>query len=152
MGLFGGITKALFGGGGEAAAGAGVKTFKNLKTPEIEDMEIELETLVQQGVLTPEQAQAALVDSSAFEGISLDPNLKAAQMDALAGLQDVSENGMTAIDRAAMGNIIQDEQTASRGARDAIIQNANARGMGGSGLELAAQLQNQQGAAYLPSD
>src|SRR5690606_16028160 len=60
---------------------------------------------------------------------------------------EIGEGGLTAADRAALASIQSQEQAAARGAREAIIADAQARGMGGSGLELMAQLKNQQDAA-----
>lgn len=122
--------------------------FADLKLPEIADMELQLQQLVEQGVLSPEQAQAQLAGRSEMDGISTDPRMKQAQMDALLGLQDISENGgMTAMDEANLSKIRTDEDTAARGKREAIIQGAQSRGLGGSGLELMSQMQNQQDAA-----
>lgn len=122
--------------------------YGDIKVPDIKDMQLQLETLVQQGVLTPEDAQAALAESSKMNGISLDPNLKKAQMDALSGLQDISSGGgLSASDKANLSHINSDEMTQQRGQREAILNNAQSRGLGGSGLELMAQLQNQQDSA-----
>ena len=122
--------------------------FSDLQTPNSGDMALQLQELVQQGSLSPEQAQAILADPSAMNNISLDPNLKNAQMDALASLQDISSSGgMTAMDKANLGRIETEENTAARGQREAILQNAQARGMGGSGLELMSQMKNQQDSA-----
>lgn len=122
--------------------------YSNLETPEVTSMELQLQQLVEQGVLTPEDAQAALVGESAMGGITLDPNLKQAQLDALAGLQDISSSGgMTLSDQANLNKIQGDLQTQARGSREAILQNAQMRGMGGSGLEMLSQMQNQQDAA-----
>lgn len=119
--------------------------FANIGTPDVADMEIQLQDLVQQGVITPEEAQAALVDGSAMEGITLDPALKQKQMASLAALEELAANGgMMASDEANLNRIRNEELASARGAREAIINNANARGMGGSGLELASQLMNQQ--------
>lgn len=116
--------------------------------PNISDMQVQLEGLVSQGVLTPEDAQAALAESSKMNGISLDPGLKKAQMDALSGLQDISSGvGLSASDKANLSHINSDEMTQQRGQREAILNNAESRGLGGSGLELMAQLQNQQDSA-----
>lgn len=122
--------------------------FKDLELPSIADMELQLQQLVQQGVMTPEEAQAELVGRSEMDGISTDPKLKQAQMDALLGLQEISDGGgMTAMDEANLAKIQNQENTAARGQREAIINNANARGMGSSGLEIMSQMQNQQDAA-----
>jgi hypothetical protein len=121
--------------------------FEDLKLPSIEEMQLQLEQLVEAGALTPEEAQAELIGRSEMGNISTDPRFKQAQMDALLGLQDIGDGGLTAMDEANLNRIKSEENTASRGAREAIIQNANQRGMGGSGLELMAQLQNQQDSA-----
>lgn len=122
--------------------------FKDLVTPDVELMRLDLEQLVQQGILTPEQATAAQQDPSLMAGVSQDPTTRQAQMDALSQLQDItSSGGLTAIDRAKLGQISTEENTAARGQREAILQNAQARGLGGSGIELMAQLQNQQESA-----
>lgn len=121
--------------------------FSDLELPSIADMELQLQQLVQQGVLTPEEAQAELVGRSEMSGIQTDPALKKAQMDALLGLQEISEGGLTKMDEANLSRIRNEENTAARGQREAILQNAQSRGMGGSGLELMANLQNSQDAA-----
>lgn len=93
-----------------------------------------------------ERAQEA--GPSAMEGISLDPNLRQAQLEALTSLQRIGEGGgMTAMDRARLNDIQRSVAQAERGSRGAIQQSMGRRGMGGSGLELAAQLQNQQAGA-----
>jgi hypothetical protein len=151
MGLFDTISNALSGGNNAKSAGAtqsAVDQFKNLQTPDVSQMQLQLEQLVQQGVLTPEQAQVYLVQQSEMNNIETDPALFQAQMDALSGLQDISNNeGLTAADRAQLGQIQTQEDSAERGAREAILQNAQARGMGGSGIELLQQFQNQQDSA-----
>lgn len=122
--------------------------YKDLQAPNPGDMALQLQELVQQGSLSPEQAQAILVERSDMNNVTTDPALKQAQMDALLGLQEISDSGgMTAMDKANLNRIATDESTQARGAREAILQNAQARGLGGSGLELMAQLQNQQDSA-----
>lgn len=122
--------------------------FKDLNTPWIADQELQLQQLVQQGILTPEDAQAALVGDSAMNGITLDPALKEKQMASLQALQDLADGGgMTLTDQANLSKIQNQINTQSRGAREAILQNAQQRGLGGSGLELMSQMQNQQDAA-----
>lgn len=121
--------------------------FSDLQLPSVGDMEIQLQQLVEQGVLTPEEAQAELVGRSESSNISTDPRFKQAQMDALAGLQDIGDGGLTAMDEADLNRIQNQENTAARGQREAILQNAQSRGLGGSGLELMSQMQNQQDSA-----
>jgi hypothetical protein len=122
--------------------------YADLQTPSTQDLQLQLEEMVLQGTLSPEQAQTIMLDPSAMGGITLDPALKQAQMDALLGLQDISDSGgMTAMDRANMSRISNEEDAKARGAREAIMQQAQARGMGGSGMEILSQLQNAQESA-----
>lgn len=147
MALLDGLFEGIFGGGSDATEQA-VKQWQNLQTPDTEKMRLELEKLVSQGQLSPEDAELYLQQSSQTGDIQTDPALQRAQMDALAQLQDVSgSGGLTASDRSRLGDIQSQEQTQSRGAREAILSNAQARGAGGSGLELMAQLKNQQDSA-----
>jgi hypothetical protein len=67
------------------------------------------------------------------------------QLQAIGGLEETSQTGMSAIDRAALSEIQNQIASQEQGAREAILQNMAQRGMSGSGAELAAQLQaNQQ--------
>lgn len=121
--------------------------FSDLVAPTAEDLYYKIQLLVEQGVLSPEEAQAALVQQSEMSNITLDPNLKKAQMEALTALQDIGSGGLTTADKANLSRIQNEENAAARGAREAIMSNMEARGMGGSGMSILAQLQNQQDAA-----
>ncbi|NJO18787.1 MAG: hypothetical protein HC838_00185 [Spirulinaceae cyanobacterium RM2_2_10] len=149
--IFGSIGNVLSGGNNAKSANAqqaATDQFKSLVLPDVEEMQLQLESMVQQGVITPEQAQTYLLEQSSMNGISTDPKLRQAQMDALTSLQDISANdGLTAADKSQLQQIQTQEDTAERGAREAILQNAQARGLGGSGIELLQQMQNQQASA-----
>jgi endosialidase-like protein len=122
--------------------------YDQIDTPNPADMELQLQQLVLQGVISPEDAQAALAGPSAMNGITLDPKTKQAQMQALEQLQGIGDNGgMNLTDQANLRNIQNETNTAARGQREAILQNANQRGLGGSGLELMNQMKNQQDSA-----
>lgn len=115
--------------------------------------------------ISPEQQQAILADygivpeyspeaqivrelgPSAMQGISTDPELRRAQLDALSRLSEVGTEGMTAEDKFRMAQMQSDISQRQRGAREALQQQMQSRGIAGSGLELAAQLANQQAAA-----
>lgn len=146
-GLLGGVTGGLF-GSGVGAANDAIETLQGVQLPKIEQMKIYLEEQVQQGKMTPEEAKVYLQEQSRMEDIEIDPSLRAAQMDALAGLQEVvDQDGMDARSRARVSQIQNDVMTSQRGNREAILQNQRSRGLGGSGMELAAQLQSQQAGA-----
>ena len=119
-----------------------------VQLPTADELSYQMQQLVEQGVLSPEEAQTALAGRSEMDGVTTDPRMKAAQMDALTGLQDISSSGgMTMMDKSNLNQIAVDEATKARGQREAIMQNAQQRGLGGSGMDLMAQLQNEQGAA-----
>lgn len=125
---------------------AAAAQFDGMTPPELE--QLKLQQMVLQGVITPEDAQTYLAQQSQLGGISLDPKLQKAQDDALASLQDIAQNkGITDMDRAQLAQIANEENVTAKGAREAILQNAQARGAGGSGMEILAQLQNAQDSA-----
>jgi hypothetical protein len=88
-----------------------------------------------------------MVPDSEMKKISIDPRLREAQLGALNSLKDVSDSGgMTLRDKANLSRMQSDVAAADRGRRGAIMQNMAARGAGGSGMELVAQMQNAQAA------
>jgi len=144
------MTGGLFGkkrGGGDAALQAALREFSQLQAPTVEQMKVKLEELVQQGVIEPAQAEAILLDGSAFEDISTDPRIRGAQMQALLGLQEVASDGITPIEKAAMREIQDNLETTSRGDQLAIMENRKARGLYGSGDEYAQRMLASQMAA-----
>jgi hypothetical protein len=77
-----------------------------------------------------------------------DPELKKRQLEALQMMWDTAkQGGMDPQAKAALQQAQASSAAAERGARGAIVQNAQARGVGGSGVELGAALANQQGSA-----
>lgn len=119
-----------------------------VQLPDTEKMKLYLQTLVLQGVITPEQAQAALLDKNAFNEIATNPAYTAAQEKALGQLQQIGEEGgLTALDRAKIQDIQDELNTTERGRQEALMQNARERGVGGSGLEMASRLASEQSAA-----
>lgn len=69
------------------------------------------------------------------------------QEDVLSKLGDYSETGMSAIDRDRLAQIQNQINQENRGNQEAIVQNLAQRGLAGSGTELAARLNAQQGSA-----
>lgn len=118
-----------------------------LKLPTIEELQIQMEELRSQGQLTPEMEEAFNQQASELAQISGDPRLKDAQMSALTKMQQIGQDGLGAQDRLRINdvrrNVAQDQQAADA----AIMQSMNARGAGGSGVELAQRLISGQGQA-----
>jgi len=135
-------------GGSSDSSAAAVKALQGLQTPDVEAMRVNLQRQVQQGLISPEDAEAVILQQSEMANVSTDPRLRQAQMAALGGLQEtVDSQGMTAADKYAMQQIQDQSAQQERGQRASILQNAQQRGVAGSGLELASQMQNQQESA-----
>lgn len=84
---------------------------------------------------------------NAFGGVSTDPILREKQLASLGALDSIiTGGGFNATDRANLNRVQSEAAQADRGRREAILQNMSARGMGGSGMELLAQLQSSQAA------
>lgn len=94
----------------------------------------------------PELAQNYAQAPSEMGDISTDPAYKTAQMDQLAALSNLAKGGRNASSDLALAKVQGDEAARARGAREAVMNNMNARGMGGSGADLVAQLASNQAA------
>lgn len=148
MGMF----SKLFGGSGSDKADkmrqAAYDAFNAIQTPELKDLQIQLDKYVSAGRLTPEQAEAELLQSNAFNDIVTDPALAGAQKQALLALQEIgTQGGITAIDRARLADITSEQNQIARGRNEAIMQQARQRGMGGSDISTVNQLLSEQAAA-----
>jgi len=102
---------------------------------------------VDYALIDPELYSAVSQGSSEMNNISVDPQYLAAQNQSLSALQDIiSGGGLNAQDKANLSKIQSDVNAQDRGRRGAIMQNAQARGMAGGGMELLQQLQSSQDA------
>lgn len=127
---------------------AAVKDLKDIVPPDLMQYIEPYQNAVLQGKLTPEEATAQLVKDTSLKGITVPPEILAAQRQSLSKITEVvNEGGLTAIDRARLADIREQQDTIARGNSEAIIQNAQQRGVSGSGLEQAQLLLNQQAAA-----
>jgi hypothetical protein len=85
---------------------------------------------------------------SELGGITEDSDLAAAQMEALNQIRGVASNqGFTQGDMARMKIANANAAQQNRAAQDAVMQNARARGIAGSGMEMMNRQIAQQGAA-----
>jgi len=130
----------------ERAAAKGILEPLTLETPQwIRD--IKASTMEGVDPMEWTDSEAALVGDSEFENIEGDPRLREAQTASLGALQElVDGGGMNSQDKANLARIQSQTSQADRGRREAILQNASQRGMGGSGMELLAQLDSSQAA------
>jgi hypothetical protein len=125
-----------------------VKDLEAIGVPTAEAQQLTLEQYKSSGQMTPELEQAVQQGPSNMLGVTTDPAYKASQLKALSSLQDIGDSGgMTLSDRATLERTMGNVNAKTRGAREAILQDAQQRGGYGSGTSLAAQLMAQQGGA-----
>lgn len=125
-----------------------MREINSINVPDPESLKIKLDQLVQQGVITPEMAQASLVDNNAYDDVQVNTQARGAQMSALEELQNqISNGGLTAVDQSRIQHTLDDVNNTERGQQQSIMEDAHRRGVSGSGLELANRLMSQQHAA-----
>jgi hypothetical protein len=119
---------------------------QNLDMPRYEDLKLSLQRYANGEPLTVEQMQALQELDSEVSKIAYDKTAKQTQLDALAALRARSRGGLTMQDKADLMNAQREIDRQQSGVQKSIIQNMQARGVGGSGMELAARMgANQQG-------
>lgn len=124
-GGIGSILGGLFGGGPDYNS-----IFGNITPPSVTDLQ-----------------NAGQINSSNMAGVTTDPATRAAQMQALQGMQnEYNTGGASVMDRAAQAQMLNASNQQNRSAQEAILQNMAQRGQAGGGTELAARLQMQQNA------
>lgn len=146
-GLIGGIANNGDEKRAKEAREKALAAIEGINLPTIEEQQLALQNLVNQGDMTPEMLQTIGLQDSAMENISGDPRLRSAQMSALEKLSQQGETGLSASDRLALTQIGKENERATKARNDSVLQNMAQRGMSGSGAELAAQLMNSQNAA-----
>ena len=130
-----------------------IDQWKGILVPSVGDQQVALSRYQNTGAYHPELEQTHQQGKTHFSGIQTDPHIRQAQYQALGRLQDVaSQGGMTAEDKDRYLQMQSENARQERGQREAITQNMASRGMGGSGMELASQLQAQQSGANRNAD
>lgn len=133
---------------GQAYSQAAEAGYAGLNAPSPDDLAAKLQQMVYQGDITPEMATSIQQNPSLMNTIQTNQSGNAAQTQALSQLTNIGQNGgMTPQDTAQLNQIQTQVGAQERGARNAIQQNAQARGTSGSGMELASELSNNQNAA-----
>lgn len=120
--------------------------FAGIPLPVLKELQPEL---YQQIVRENPQLESALsLGPSAMEGISTDPALRAAQLNALSRLQGISDaGGKDAQFQADATRLLTDVNANLRGNQGAIQQNLATRGLSGGMTELVSRQQAAQEAA-----
>lgn len=118
--------------------------FGNIPIPTVEEQSIILQNPDLMGQYTPEQVEVMQMMSSAMEGVSADQGTIDAQKSALEGISEVAEGGYTEADKSVAREINREVNQQSQARQKAILNAMANRGVLGSGMELAAQLQGEQ--------
>lgn len=144
------LLSSLFGSGGSGDYANALETLKNVPLPILQELDPEAYQQVVR--LNPELEQAATLGPSSMEGVSTDPRLKQAQMNALLKLQEIGdEGGMTIEDRGRLSSINNEVNANLKGNQDAIVQNMAVRGMSGGPMEAVMRQNAAQAAANTAS-
>lgn len=129
----------------------GIDAYSALELPDYEKVNYKAPDYVGD-VIAPE-AEAVTMGDTAYRGISVDPNLRKAQLAQLAALEELRDSGgMTLADKANLESIQRDSALQAKSERDAIMQQAAMRGQAGSNMTLANILQAQQAGQNRLSD
>jgi len=86
-------------------------------------------------------------ESASYSTISEDPATRRAQLEALQSMKGLSESGLSDADRAVFSQARQEADQQAQSNRAAQLQNAQARGVAGSGLEMQMSALGDQEAA-----
>lgn len=129
-----------------------LQQYTSISTPEIEDMKIALQQYQLTGQMTPEMQQAINLGQTQLQNIQLNPKYNEYSMSALEKMAKISDSGMTDIEKAQMAEMLNKTNAQQMSQRKDILENRAARGMSGSGDELAAQLAASQASANTASD
>lgn len=124
--------------------------YQNLTLPELKEINPELYQQVVE--LNPELEDTVKLGPSAFEGITLDPATRQAQMDALSRLEQIGSGELSLMDRANLNQIENEVNRNLKGNQDAIMQNLATRGMSGGGNELVSRQMATQSATNRQAD
>ncbi len=126
---------------------SGIDELRAIQIPGVAEQLVNWDDLVQQGTLSPLEVQEIQMDPSKLRDFVATPEFKEAASEGLAELRNIAESGFSLQDQANMEEIRRRVAQQERGQREAILQSAQQRGVGGSGLEMASNLMSQQNAA-----
>lgn len=121
--------------------------FQGVQAPEVKDQELLLQQYINSGVMSPELEALIQMGPTAMEGISLDPQTRAMQMQALEQMSGLASGQIQPGDMAAFELARRDAAAYDQAKQGQILQEMQQRGQGGSGAELLARLKSAQSSA-----
>ena len=129
-----------------------VQGFSNIQLPTIDEQLLKLKQLQSSGELTYEEEQLIQQQVSKLESYKANPEAYTAQMQALQKYTQMSNEGLTATDKANVDQILSTVNNENASNQATIGQNYAQRGMSGSGTEAATRLLAGQSAAQTASN
>jgi len=129
------------------AADKAAAAFEGIEIPTIEEQKIILQSPELMGKYTPEQIEAMQMGVSAMEDVAARPETITEQQEALKQMSEIAEGGLTEADKAGMRQIQREVGQSDVARRRTLLNEMAQRGVLGSGMELAAQLEGQQQSA-----
>jgi hypothetical protein len=124
-----------------------LQNIQNINTPEAHQLMLALKSYQDAGQLSPQMESLISQGPSQMSNIQTDPRLMNAAMQSLQTLQKTGSGALRPEDMAALDQIRDASNNQAQAQKQSILQSMAARGLGGSGAELAAQLSAGQNAA-----
>ena len=140
----------IFSGGENSAAADVVQKqldqLNALQTPNAASLTLpQLQQFVQAGIMTPEEAQAYIVQNNAYDTVTADNTGLDTELASIGKLQDIiNSGGNDAEEQANVQGILNTLGTTEAGNNAAIVADNARRGVGNSGLTMAARLASNQ--------
>lgn len=123
--------------------------YAGISIPEAEKMMLNLQQYETVGEYSPEMQQALSMGPSAMEGISLDPAVRARQMQALEQMAGFATGGPTSAESAGFELARQNAAAEAQAKSAQLMQEMAQRGQAGGGAELIARLKSGQSGAQM---
>lgn len=144
-----GLMDTLTGGKNEEADSALLTALNNLSSvtaPTAEQLTLpQLAEYVQQGILTPDQAQTYTENNNAFDTTTADNAGMDTELSTIGDLKDIiNKGGNDAEEQSQIQSVLNSLNTTESGNNAAVLRDAQSRGVANSGTTLAARLASNQ--------
>lgn len=121
--------------------------FAGINLPSLEEQKLLLEQYTNAGMLSPELEALLQMGPTAMENISLDPQTRAMQLQALEQMSGLASGQIQPGDLASFELARREAGAYDQAKQNQIMQEMQQRGQGGSGAELLARLKSAQSSA-----
>lgn len=148
LGEFGGYLAILAGAGGDGGMDqyrAAVQVFKKLQEPDFDMSSLTPAELQLVGQYFPEES-AAIIEQKQAQQVADTPEMRQAQLEALAGWGQVAQEGLPLVDRLRAEELYRGMGNEAQANDQAILEDLAARGRLSGGMALQGRLQGSQAA------